>query len=159
VSEVARPHGISPQHLFVWRKAARAGLLSLPADEAPLFVPVVTEPRPAGTVAEAATRSSTMITIEIGGGSRGGRGRPSMAARSATGREGSNMIAASAGVKIMVATKPVDFRTDGLVALASNSAMIRSRERFLSSVRSERTFEDFGLGRNRIDPAMETSGA
>jgi transposase len=67
VSEVARRHGSSPQHLFVWRKAARAGLLGLPADEAPLFVPVVTEPRPAGTVGEAATRSSTMITIEIGG--------------------------------------------------------------------------------------------
>ncbi|WP_439365804.1 transposase [Bradyrhizobium sp. DASA03005] len=75
VSEVARRHGISPQHLFVWRKAARAGMLSLPADEAPLFVPVVTEPRPAGTVAEVATRSSTKITIEIGGGgSRRGRG-------------------------------------------------------------------------------------
>jgi transposase len=75
VSEVARRHGISPQHLFVWRKAARAGLLSLPADEAPLFVPVVTEPRfpvvteprPAGTAAEAATRSSTTISIEISG--------------------------------------------------------------------------------------------
>ena len=66
VSEVARRHGISPQHLFGWRKAARAGLLSLPAEEAPLFVPVVTEPRPAGTAAEAATRSSTTITIEIG---------------------------------------------------------------------------------------------
>ena len=38
VSEVARRHGISPQHLFVWRKEARAGVLSLPADEAPLFV-------------------------------------------------------------------------------------------------------------------------
>jgi transposase len=57
VSEVARRHGISPQHLFGWRKAARAGLLSLPAEEAPLFVPVVTEPRPAGTAAEAAIRS------------------------------------------------------------------------------------------------------
>src|ERR1700686_2730552 len=67
VSEVARRHGISPQHLFGWRKAARAGLLSLPADEAPLFVPVVTEPRPAGAAAEAATRSSTTITIEIAG--------------------------------------------------------------------------------------------
>jgi len=63
VSEVARRHGISPQHLFGWRKAARAGLLSLPAEEAPLFVPVVTEPR----LAEAATRNSTTITIEIGG--------------------------------------------------------------------------------------------
>ena len=67
VSEVARRHGIPPQHLFAWRKAARAGLLSLPADEAPLFVPVVTELRPARTAAEATTQSSTTITIEIGG--------------------------------------------------------------------------------------------
>jgi transposase-like protein len=66
-SEVARRHGISPQHLFAWRKAARAGLLSLLADEAPVFVPVVTEPRPAGASAEAVTRSPTTITIEIGG--------------------------------------------------------------------------------------------
>jgi len=48
VSEVARRHGVSPQHLFVRRKVARAGVLSLPADEAPLFVPVVTELRSAG---------------------------------------------------------------------------------------------------------------
>ena len=67
VSEVARRHDISPQHLFAWRKAARAGLLSLPADEAPLFVPVVTELRPTRRAAEATTRSSITITIEIGG--------------------------------------------------------------------------------------------
>jgi transposase len=67
VSEVARRYNISPQHLFAWRKAARAGVLSLPADEAPLFVPVVTEPRGAGPRTEAAMRSPTMITIEIGG--------------------------------------------------------------------------------------------
>ena len=35
VSEVARRHDMSPQHLFGWRKAARAGLLTLPADAAP----------------------------------------------------------------------------------------------------------------------------
>ncbi|MGZ5154723.1 MAG: IS66 family insertion sequence element accessory protein TnpB, partial [Burkholderiales bacterium] len=42
-----------------------------------------------------------------------------MAARCAAGREGSNMIAASADVKVMLATKPVDFRkgADGLAAL------------------------------------------
>ena len=67
VSEVARRHGISPQHLFVWRRAARAGVLGLPADEAPLFVPVVTELPGAGPSADAIARSSTTISIEIGG--------------------------------------------------------------------------------------------
>ena len=67
VSEVALRHDISPQHLFAWRKAARAGVLSLPADEAPLFVPVVTGLRGAGPRTEAAMRSPTTITIEIGG--------------------------------------------------------------------------------------------
>jgi transposase len=67
VSEVARRHSIAPQHLFVWRKAARSGVLSLPADEAPLFVPVVTELRGAGPGAQAATWSATAISIEIGG--------------------------------------------------------------------------------------------
>ena len=66
VSEVARRHGISPQHLFVWRKAARSGVLSLPADEAPLFVPVVTELRGTGPGTEAAARSAATISIEIG---------------------------------------------------------------------------------------------
>src|ERR1019366_8159520 len=42
VSEVARRHEISPQHLFTWRKAARTGLLALPGEEGPMFVPVVT---------------------------------------------------------------------------------------------------------------------
>src|SRR5437588_8052919 len=48
VSEVARRHDITPQHLFGWRKAARAGRLTLPAEEAPLFVPVVTTIREVG---------------------------------------------------------------------------------------------------------------
>jgi transposase-like protein len=33
VSEVARRHEISPQYLFAWRKAARDGRLTLPADD------------------------------------------------------------------------------------------------------------------------------
>src|SRR6185437_7626850 len=42
VSEVARRHEISPQHQFAWRKAARAGQLTLPADgAAAMFVPVM----------------------------------------------------------------------------------------------------------------------
>jgi transposase len=63
VAEVARRHGISPQHLFGWRKMARTGSLSLPSDEAPLFVPVVAERRHCGTPAAGAGH----ITIEING--------------------------------------------------------------------------------------------
>src|SRR3954452_1669452 len=65
VSEVARRHDISPQHLFAWRKAARGGLLSLPAEAAPLFVPVVTEWRGEGGMPRA--DSPGVIIIEIGG--------------------------------------------------------------------------------------------
>ena len=66
VSEVARRHDITPQHLFGWRKAARAGRLVLPAAEPPMFVPVVTatgDPGTAGTV----TRRAGSIAIEIAG--------------------------------------------------------------------------------------------
>lgn len=65
VSEVARRHDVSPQHLFAWRKAARAGALSLPAEAAPLFVPVVAELRHDREMP--APGSSGVITIEIGG--------------------------------------------------------------------------------------------
>ncbi len=67
ISEVARRHDISPQHLFAWRKAARAGLLSLPAEDAPLFVPVVTEPCRNGATTPAIPDRAGVITIEIGG--------------------------------------------------------------------------------------------
>jgi transposase len=68
VSEVARRHDISAQHLFAWRKAARGGLLSLPADEAPRFVPVVTEVRHDEVMmAGASVQGCPAITIEIGG--------------------------------------------------------------------------------------------
>lgn len=65
VSEVARRHDILPQHLFAWRKAARAGLLSLPAEAAPLFVPVMSELR--GESGMAGADSPGVITIEIVG--------------------------------------------------------------------------------------------
>lgn len=66
VSEVARRHDITPQHLFAWRKAARAGRLTLPAEEALMFVPVVTTIREVGA-AEAATNGPGSIVIEIAG--------------------------------------------------------------------------------------------
>jgi transposase len=65
VSEVARRHDISPQHLFMWRKAARSGLLSLAADDAPTFVPVVTSIR--HEVGPATANRSGAISIEIAG--------------------------------------------------------------------------------------------
>ena len=65
VSEVARRNDMSPQHLFSWRKAAREGRLALPADEAPLFVPVVVAPQRTGVGPKSAAAAS--ITIEIAG--------------------------------------------------------------------------------------------
>jgi transposase len=64
VSEVARRHDISPQHLFVWRKAARAGQLILPMEDAQAFVPVVTEIRHEAAPT-AAAKGRGVITIEI----------------------------------------------------------------------------------------------
>jgi transposase len=66
VSEVARRHEMSPQHLFAWRQAARAGRLILPAEEAPMFVPVVTTIREVGT-AGASAKGPGSIVIEIAG--------------------------------------------------------------------------------------------
>jgi transposase len=63
VSEVARRHEVTPQHLFVWRKAARAGRLALPAEAAALFVPVVVAPEKTAVAKPAAA----LITIEIAG--------------------------------------------------------------------------------------------
>src|ERR1700687_2947923 len=63
VSEVARRHEISPQHLFAWRKAARDGRLALPADEAAMFVPVMM-PAPRPGLAQPCAPS---ITIETAG--------------------------------------------------------------------------------------------
>ncbi len=65
VSEVARQYEISPQHLFGWRKAARAGLLALPSEDRPMFVAVVT---PGDSSAMAGKpRESQPIRIEIAG--------------------------------------------------------------------------------------------
>ena len=63
VSEVARRHEISPQHLFAWRKAARAGQLTLPADKAAMFVPVMLAAREP----VAAQPLAPSITIETAG--------------------------------------------------------------------------------------------
>ena len=50
MSALARRHGIAQGLLFTWRRQAREGRLS-GADQAPMFVPVVTEPEPAPCLA------------------------------------------------------------------------------------------------------------
>jgi transposase len=69
VSDVARRHEITPQHLFAWRHEALRGRLALPADDGAPFVPVVTVVSDAAPAAEpsAAPRAPTSITIEIAG--------------------------------------------------------------------------------------------
>jgi transposase len=64
VSEVARRYEISPQHLFAWRKAAQTGLVALPSEEGPMFVPVVT---PGDSAMAGKPRESRLIRIEIAG--------------------------------------------------------------------------------------------
>jgi transposase len=65
VSAIARQNDISPQHLFKWRKDARAGRLVLPADEEAMFATVLVDkisdrrPDPAA--------STPTIEIEVGG--------------------------------------------------------------------------------------------
>ena len=66
VSEVARRHDITPQHLFAWRKSARAGRLALPATEPPMFIPVVTASGERGAVGTI-THLARSIAIEIAG--------------------------------------------------------------------------------------------
>src|SRR3982074_757014 len=53
-SEVARRHGLSPQHLSAWRKAARAGLLRLPAEAVPAVTGLCRGGTPPGGGAEGA---------------------------------------------------------------------------------------------------------
>jgi hypothetical protein len=104
VSEVARRHEISPQHLFAWRKAARRGQLALPADEAAVFVPVM-------MAAQKPVATTPSITIETAG----------IVVRAECGvdvgwlaaelrGEGPLMIVPSGAVRVLVATRPVDLR-------------------------------------------------
>lgn len=66
VSEVARRHDMTPQHLFAWRKAARNGRLMLPAEERLMFAPVVTAADELGS-GSAVTKTGGSIVIDIGG--------------------------------------------------------------------------------------------
>src|SRR5215203_5715937 len=118
VCGVARRHGLTPAQLFAWRRLARRS--RFPVKEPPaLFVPAafsrITAPaRPPGRVCDwdrardGRHRGSDRISSEPGG-DRGCDPRP----------EGSLMIGPTGAVRVMMATRPVDFRkgADGLAAL------------------------------------------
>jgi transposase len=59
VSEVARRHGLSPQHLFTWRRQAKRDA----ADSALAFTPVVVAPE----TPQAMPRRGAVIEIALGG--------------------------------------------------------------------------------------------
>ncbi|MEQ8346390.1 MAG: transposase [Sneathiellaceae bacterium] len=60
VGDVARRHGLAPQHLTAWRRAARDGRLALPGNEdMPAFVPLPIE--------EAVGTIRVPVEIEAGG--------------------------------------------------------------------------------------------
>ena len=124
VSEVARRWQVCPQQVFAWRHAARCDVAAMPREPAsqPVagFVPIITEATPPVTsvppiievtLAGAVVRvGSGMDDCHVDGGDARGA-RLGVAA----------MINVPAGARILLATRPVDFRkgAHGLAALAS----------------------------------------
>lgn len=62
VSAVARRHGLTPQHLTSWRRAAREGRLILPSEDDGAFASILVEETQAARVDPGET-----ISIETGG--------------------------------------------------------------------------------------------
>lgn len=71
------------------------------------------------------------------------------------------MINLPAGARVLLATRPVDFRKGayGLTALASEVLGIRSLAWRLCSARSDRTGEDPGVGHKRCGAGVEAAAA
>src|SRR5690625_1592946 len=74
VSAVARRHGISPQQLTAWRRAARDGHLALPGDaDSPGFVPLLVDGTTVGLAderpveAKPAPETGAVIEVEVAG--------------------------------------------------------------------------------------------
>jgi transposase len=67
VTEVARQHDISPQHLHLWRRQAKAGRLVLPlSDDDVMFVPVMLDRRGGGREPPG-SGSEVEVEVEVAG--------------------------------------------------------------------------------------------
>jgi transposase len=146
VSAVARRHGLTPQQLFGWGWAAAGG--GRAGESGSAFAPVIVDvARPCPGVP---------IALSQSGGSTGddrdrdrrhdgwdtGRGGCRDIADGTERREGGDVISVPAGTRVLVATKPVDFRRGAynLVALVREKlGHDPFSRRFLSSGRSGRT--------------------
>jgi len=75
VSEAARRWHVGRRQVYVWRREAQAGLLTLPSELSqsnppePAFVPIVAEPAPRAAVlpAQPAVAPASTIEVEIAG--------------------------------------------------------------------------------------------
>lgn len=125
ISAAARRHSLSASQLLTWRRLARqAGRHD---DQTPLqFVPAVLSvglQEPASSETGSALREPHgchNIEVEIAGATvRIAQGARASDRRGDPGAEGSPMIGLSSTVRLMLATRPVDFRKgmDGLAAL------------------------------------------
>ena len=129
VSDVARRHGLSPQQLFTWRRQARRPAVASAETEAPIFV--------GGGVRRRGYPTEAAANAACGSGLRNHRGRDRGCHRSGRPRRrckdgcggaarfaGRRMIGPTGAVRVMVATRPVDFRkgAEGLAALVREDA-------------------------------------
>lgn len=64
VADVARRHGLRPQHLSTWRRLARQGKLVLPVDDGPIFAPLLLEE--AASAASSCGPREASIELEVG---------------------------------------------------------------------------------------------
>jgi transposase len=65
VSEVARRHDLTPQHLFTWVRASKAGRLALLGSDEPAFVPIVAA-EPARLSKAGSCEQAVCVEIAIG---------------------------------------------------------------------------------------------
>ncbi len=73
VAEVARRHGLKPQHLSTWRRLARQGKLVLPANDGLVFAALELEEPPAPASAEPIEIEAGGVTVRLPGASSAAR--------------------------------------------------------------------------------------